>query len=142
MSNMTYQEIKAELSARPVSQLPALLAHLANLCRGSVFAGEDNMHRFLEKMRDVDMTEFDSARRDAGAFDFGHAIQVLRAGGYVTRVEWIGKGRLIGLQVPDAHSKMGLPYIYIRTAQGQLVPWLPGQTDLLATDWIMAGDLK
>ena len=41
----------------------------------------------------------------------------------------------LALQRPDAHSKMTLPYIYMRTAQGDLVPWLASQTDLLAEDW-------
>jgi hypothetical protein len=39
------------------------------------------------------------------------------------------------LQTPDEHSKMTLPYVYMSTAQGDLVPWLCSQTDLLATDW-------
>ena len=41
----------------------------------------------------------------------------------------------IALQVPDAHSKMGLPYLYMKTVQGLLVPWLASQTDVLAEDW-------
>lgn len=36
---------------------------------------------------------------------------------------------------PDIHSKMTLPYIYMSTAQGDLVPWLASQTDLLFQDW-------
>jgi hypothetical protein len=40
------------------------------------------------------------------------------------------------LQSPDAGSKMTLPYIYMRTVDGALVPWLASQTDMLATDWI------
>ena len=39
------------------------------------------------------------------------------------------------LQVPDAHSKMSLPYVYMKTADNKLVPWLCSQTDLLAEDW-------
>jgi len=31
---------------------------------------------------------------------------------------------------------MTLPYIYITTVQGDLVPWLASQTDLLAADWV------
>ena len=31
---------------------------------------------------------------------------------------------------------MGLPYLYIKTVDGKLVPWLASQTDLLAEDWI------
>jgi hypothetical protein len=32
---------------------------------------------------------------------------------------------------------MTLPYIYMKTADGNLVPWLASQTDLLATDWVI-----
>ena len=42
----------------------------------------------------------------------------------------------IQLQVPDKHSKMTLPYIYMKTVQGDLVPWIASQTDMLADDWI------
>ena len=31
---------------------------------------------------------------------------------------------------------MTLPYLYMRTVQGDLVPWLASQTDLLAEDWV------
>jgi hypothetical protein len=30
---------------------------------------------------------------------------------------------------------MTLPDIYMSTAQGDLVPWLASQTDVLSTDW-------
>lgn len=41
----------------------------------------------------------------------------------------------IALQRPDIHSKMTLPYIFMVTAQGQKVPWLASQSDILANDW-------
>jgi hypothetical protein len=66
---------------------------------------------------------------------FGKAIEHLKAGRFVARAGWNGKGMWLGLQVPDAHSKMGLPYIYMSTVTGQLVPWLASQTDVLADDW-------
>lgn len=69
------------------------------------------------------------------AYNFGHALAMLRTGDRVTRAGWNGKGMWLALQVPDANSKMTLPYIYMRTAQGDLVPWLASQTDLLAEDW-------
>lgn len=40
------------------------------------------------------------------------------------------------LQVPDEHSKMTLPYIYMKTVTGDLVPWIASQTDILSEDWI------
>ncbi len=67
--------------------------------------------------------------------DFGWALKQLRAGNEITRVNWNGPGQFLKLQVPDAHSKMTLSYIYIKTVQGDLVPWLPSQTDVLAEDW-------
>ena len=44
----------------------------------------------------------------------------------------------VALQTPDAHSNMTLPYIYMRTVTGDLVPWLASQTDLLSSDWALA----
>jgi hypothetical protein len=52
-----------------------------------------------------------------------------------SRRGWNGPGQFIELQVPDQHSKMTLPYIFITTVQGDRVPWLASQTDLLAKDW-------
>lgn len=49
--------------------------------------------------------------------------------------------------VPDEHSKMTSPYIYIDTtglrsnnpdAPRSCVPWLASQTDMLAEDWEIA----
>ena len=68
----------------------------------------------------------------------GWAVKQLRDGMSVRRAGWNGKGMWLKLQVPDAYSKMTLPYVYMRTAQADLVPWLCSQTDLLAVDWELA----
>lgn len=65
----------------------------------------------------------------------GWAVKEMQNGGRVRRAGWNGKGMWLALQVPDAHSKMGLPYVYMSTVTGALVPWLCSQTDLLADDW-------
>ena len=70
--------------------------------------------------------------------DFGEALNRLKQGKGMTRAGWNGPGQQLRLQQPDEHSKMTLPYIYIRTVQGKLVPWLASQTDMLATDWYEA----
>ena len=67
--------------------------------------------------------------------DFGTAIFCLKRGDRVARAGWNGKGMWLALQVPDEHSKMRRPYIYMSDAQGLLVPWLASQTDMLAEDW-------
>lgn len=67
--------------------------------------------------------------------DFSEALREMKEGRHVTRTGWNGKGMWIALQTPDEHSKMTLPYIYMKTADGRLVPWLASQTDLLSDDW-------
>jgi hypothetical protein len=67
--------------------------------------------------------------------DIGEAVYQLKAGRRVQRSGWNGKGMYLELQTPDEHSKMSLPYVYMKTADNKLVPWLCSQTDLLADDW-------
>lgn len=68
---------------------------------------------------------------------FDEALAALRQvnGSRASRRGWNGKGMWISVQWPDANSKMTKPYIYMKTAQGDLVPWLASQADLLADDW-------
>lgn len=66
---------------------------------------------------------------------FSEALKLLKMGRAVARTGWNGRGMWIKLQVPDKDSKMSLPYIYMRTVKGHLVPWLASQTDLLEDDW-------
>lgn len=65
----------------------------------------------------------------------GWAIKQMDHGLKVARSGWNGKGMWIAIQRPDENSKMTLPYIYMKTADGQLVPWLASQTDILSFDW-------
>lgn len=67
--------------------------------------------------------------------NFGEALDDLKHGHRVARAGWNGPGQYLHMQRPDVNSKMSLPYIYICTVQGDLVPWVASQTDLLATDW-------
>lgn len=76
--------------------------------------------------------------------NFGLALIELKYGNKVRRKGWNGNGIFLELQVPDAHSKMSHPYVYIDTtglqtdnihAPKNRVPWLPSQTDMLAEDW-------
>lgn len=73
--------------------------------------------------------------------NFGLALDALKHGDKVQRSGWNGKGLWLELQVPDAHSKMTLPYIFMSypsdaiNTPGARVPWLASQTDMLADDW-------
>jgi len=70
-----------------------------------------------------------------GAVSFAAVVLGLKAGFRYHRTGWNGKGMWIELQNPDISSKMSLPYIYMHTADFNLVPWLASQTDILAEDW-------
>lgn len=67
--------------------------------------------------------------------NFGCALTALKSGEKVCREGWNGKGMWLMLQVPDEHSKMTRPYIFMKTADDQLVLWVASQSDLLAVDW-------
>lgn len=67
--------------------------------------------------------------------NFGQAIEAMKTGAKVTREGWNGKGMWLALQIPDQHSKMQQPYIYMCPVGGKLVPWLASQADMLANDW-------
>jgi hypothetical protein len=66
---------------------------------------------------------------------FSEALEALKQGLRVQRVGWNGAGQYLELQLPDGESKMTAAYIFIRTVQGALVPWVASQSDLLARDW-------
>ncbi len=66
---------------------------------------------------------------------FSDALINLKYGRRVARAGWNGKDMQLALHLPGPSSLMGLPYIYMKTVQGDLVPWLASQTDLLAEDW-------
>lgn len=80
--------------------------------------------------------------------NFEFALNGLKNGMKVHRTGWNGKGMFLYLvpanryptQTEIAKDEFGemVPYgsyIAIKTAQGNVVPWLASQTDLLADDW-------
>ena len=82
--------------------------------------------------------------------NFGEALHLVKHGKRVARKGWNGKGMFIFL-VPGSTFVVNRPpllgiypagtcidyhaHIDMRTADGQIVPWLASQTDLLAEDW-------
>ncbi len=85
--------------------------------------------------------------------NFGDALIALKQGKRVSRQGWNGKGMWLAYQAgyPDgipinANTAKAtgmaegtvckfLPYIMMKTAGGEFVPWLASQTDVLAEDW-------
>ena len=82
--------------------------------------------------------------------DFGGALVALKEGKMVRRQGWNGKGMflflvpgskfvvnrppLLGIY-PEGTEVTYLPHIDMKTATGEIVPWLASQSDVLATDW-------
>lgn len=89
---------------------------------------------------------------DNGELNFGVALQLLKAGQRVARAGWNGKGIFLFL-VPGSTFKVNRApllgiypegteinyhaHIDMKTATGEIVPWLASQTDVLATDWVL-----
>ena len=82
--------------------------------------------------------------------DVGAALQALKNGQKVAREGWNGKGMFLFL-VPGSVFKvnraplLGIypegteinyrPHIDMKTVDGEIVPWVASQTDVLAEDW-------
>jgi len=72
---------------------------------------------------------------------FSKALEAVKSGFAIQRSGWNGAGLVVKLQVPDANSKMTLPYLYIeypkdaKNTPGARCPWLASQTDIMTEDW-------
>lgn len=83
----------------------------------------------------------------------GWAVQEMRDGGRVRRAGWNGKGMFLFLVPGSAFKVNRAPllgiypegteinyhaHVDMKTATGEIVPWLCSQSDLLANDWEVA----
>ena len=82
--------------------------------------------------------------------NFSQALILLKGGSKVARAGWNGKGMflflvpgstfivnrppLLGIY-PEGTSIDYRPHIDMKTAQGDVVPWVASQSDLLCDDW-------
>jgi hypothetical protein len=85
--------------------------------------------------------------------EFGAALVELRDGQKLSRAGWNGRGMYVVLQrgypegvpvnantaeatgIPEGTVCVFRPYLLMRTADGEFVPWVASQSDLLADDW-------
>lgn len=98
-----------------------------------VDASPERLRAASEQGRNARTTD----RRATDFFGFELALRYLREGEKVARRGWNGRGQYIEMQSPDLRSKMTMPYLFIRTVDGSLVPWVASQTDLLGYDWCL-----
>lgn len=80
---------------------------------------------------------FEEAYQPITGMNFGHALKAINEGKILSRKGWNGPDQFVRKQSPDANSKMTLPYLYMKNTDGELVPWLASQRDLLANDWFI-----
>lgn len=85
-------------------------------------------------------------------YTFGEALALLKDGKRVARLGWNGKGMFLFL-VNGSHFKVNRPpllgiypegteisyrpHIDMRTANGEIVPWVASQSDLIEEDWVL-----
>ena len=100
----------------------------------------DELLPFIRGIAQLKLLKDKKESKAANLMSFGDAIITLKSSKKVARKGWNGKGMWLELQVPDTYSKMSLPYIYMKTADGHLVPWLASQTDILSDDWEIVND--
>ena len=86
---------------------------------------------------------FEEAYRPCNGMTFGLAIETAKKGHKIARKGWNGKGMYLWLcncEGEEWTNEAGETfkrnsYIYMKTAQNTVVPWLASQTDMLAEDW-------
>lgn len=94
---------------------------------------------------------FEQSYQGLSNLDFSHALHFAKHGRKIARAGWNGKGMYVALVegnliteavnycLSSSNENMQavpvLDSLYLKTATGELVPWLASQTDLLANDW-------
>lgn len=94
------------------------------------------------------LTVFEQAYKPAGNWGFGQALEMLKLGKKLQRAGWNGKGMYLfhvtgncwdfTTCVSGVDNLETAPFICMKTANDELVPWLASQTDILASDWQVA----
>ena len=112
-------------------------------------AYDEDLH--LKSCPDISIEEYHIHYPMDEVMDFGVALMNLKDGHRVARKGWNGKGMFL-YHVPaaayppctdvarEAFGGEPVPYgayIAMKTAQGNVVPWMASQTDMLAEDWII-----
>jgi len=98
---------------------------------------------------------FEGSYYEVTNLTFGFALEAMKVGHRVTRIGWNGKGMflfivkgstfqvnrppLLGI-FPEGTTIKYRSHIDMRTADGQIVPWVASQSDLLESDWQLVQD--
>lgn len=113
-------------------------------------SSNDPRHKGYISWSPIDV--FRNSYQPLSKMSFSHALEMLKAGEPVARVGWNGKGMFLYLvpaqsypvqtQIAARYFGVGAmvpygAYIAMKTADGNVVPWLCSQTDMIAEDWMV-----
>ncbi|MEE5993306.1 MAG: DUF2829 domain-containing protein [Oscillospiraceae bacterium] len=82
-----------------------------------------------ENVSDNEKNQVDSS----ASLDFGKAVEALKENHKITRASWNNPDKWVELVTDDT----GGTYLQIHHEDGQQVPWMGNEEDLLAEDWLI-----
>lgn len=140
MTRLAYNELRCWTV--PVNENPDDEGYLVEYLDG----GKANVPGFEGYVSWSPKEVFENAYKPSGSMTFGMALEAIKEDARVARVGWNGKGMWIALVKDWNGSVLGtsddvivslLPWIGMKTADSNFVPWLASQTDMLAEDWMI-----
>jgi hypothetical protein len=149
-NNIHYDYINENPNQPEGSDKGKLIANVYLDDRGILFDG--NWEKAIE--RTLGFTPWQEAGNSccSSYMSFSVALNALKRGMKVAREGWNGKGMFIyyvsegrypakmdiAKEIADEDGLVSYgAYIAMKTAQGNVVPWLASQTDLLSEDWVI-----
>lgn len=142
--------MKDYIGIKQVKAMPCTAAGAAEILNREICAdnANENGDGYLVRHEDgytswSPAAPFNDAYRQAEGMTFGMAMEVMKAGGKVTRQGWNGGGMYLEAQFPDENSMNTFPYLVI-TVPGceegvRRLPWQPAQVDIFRDDWRVVG---
>lgn len=93
------------------------------------------LHEELQKPDSKNLCETGICANDG--MTFGHAIEAMKRGEKVARKGWNGKGMYIAICEGGGFRDgfRNTDFIYMKTTNDEITPWLASQADMLAEDW-------
>lgn len=149
-NHITYDHINNNPNQPEGSDKGKLIANVYLDDRGILFDG--NWEKAVEKTLSFLPWQEPGNKYSGFLMNFSVALNALKGGMKVAREGWNGKGMFLYYvsegrypvkmdAAKDIADKDGMvsygAYIALKTVQGNVVPWLPSQADLLSDDWII-----
>lgn len=149
-NHITYDHINKNPNQPEGSDKGKLIANVYLDDRGILFGG--NWEKAVEKTLNFIPWQESGDACGTECMNFSIALNALKRGMKIARKGWNGKGMFLyyvsadrypvkmeaAKEIADADGMVEYgAYIAMKTAQGNVVPWLASQTDLLSDDWVI-----